>query len=297
MNKNVLIVLGGAVVVAILVAMLVQMSLGGGKQKQVATQDVPKVEILVASKDLGVGKELEDGDLKWQSWPKETLFSGAVQRKKGQEAAEALKGRLRRDVAAGEPMMASYLLGETKANFVAASLQPGMRAVTIEVSATTMVAGFISVGDNVDVVMTYRLDVDTNGMNNRRVREAAGSALHQYATESVVQNARVLAVDQTAQRPEDGKVRVGKTVTLELSVQDSERVILAQQIGELTLVLRGIGDDQTVDKKWPITSDMRLVGIDDEIREETKKIEKESSIRKDIVRIYNGGEVNAVPVQ
>lgn len=297
MNKNVLIVLGGAVVVAILVALLVQMSLGGKKEEKVATKVVPKVEILVAAKDLGVGVELEKGDLKWQEWPKEALFSGAVQRKDGKSAEETLKGRLRRDVAKGEPVMAGYLLGESKANFVAASLEPGMRAVTIEVSATTMVAGFISVGDYVDVLMTYRNDIRTEKLQNKRVKEMVEASIDKFATERIVDNVRVLAVDQTAKRPDDGKVRVGKTVTLELTSEDAERIVLAQEVGELTLVLRGIGDKAQVDQKWPITSDRRITGIDDEIREEAKKIENESSIRSDIVRIYSGGEVNATPVQ
>lgn len=297
MNKNVLIVLGGAVVVAVLVAVLVQMSIGGNKKQEVAVKVEPKVEILVAAKDLGVGKTLEEGDLKWQSWPKDNLFPGAVKRKDEQASHEVLEGRLRRDIAKGEPVMASYLLGETKANFVAASLKPGMRAVAIEVSATTMVAGFISVGDYVDVVLTYRNEIRIDPEEGQRVKDMVDSAIKQFAIESIVENVRVLAVDQTAKRPEDGKVRVGKTVTLELAVQDAERIILAQQIGEITLVLRGVGDEQVVQRQWPITSDKRLIGIDDEIRSEYKKIKDETSIQSNIVRVYSGGAVSATPVQ
>ena len=73
MNTTALIVLGGAIVVAVLVALLVQMALGG-KKEEVKVAAAPKVEILVASKDLGVGKTLKGGDLKWQTWPKDNLL-------------------------------------------------------------------------------------------------------------------------------------------------------------------------------------------------------------------------------
>lgn len=297
MNKNVLIVLGGAVIVAVLVALLVQMSIGGKEPEQVAAKEEPKTFILVAAKDLGVGQELKEGDLRWQEWPQNAMFSGAVQRKGDIKITDAAKGRLRRDLAKGEPFMTTYLLSDAKSNFVAASLEPGKRAVTIEVSATTMVAGFISVGDFVDVVLTYRSEASSRNVDNEQVRELLESSIDEFAVERIVENVRVLAVDQTAQRPEDGKIRVGKTVTLELGVKDAERVILAQQIGELTLVLRGVGDKETISQKWPITSDKRLIGIDDEIRRDTKKIENETSIRSEIVRIYNGGDVNSTPVQ
>ena len=64
MNKNILIVLGGAIAVALLVALLVQVTLGG-KKKDTQAVEVAKVEILVATKDLGIGRELKDGDLTW----------------------------------------------------------------------------------------------------------------------------------------------------------------------------------------------------------------------------------------
>lgn len=115
MNKNILIVLGGAVVVAVLVAVLVQVSLGG-KKKQAPTIQEAKVEILVASQDLGIGRELQDGDLRWQEWPKSSVFPGAVTRVDGQAPEKALEGRLARDVAKGEPVMNNALLGQSKGN-------------------------------------------------------------------------------------------------------------------------------------------------------------------------------------
>jgi len=156
MNKNVLIVLAGAVLVAVLVAVMVQVMIGGKEEPVI---EEAKINILVASKDLKIGQELKDGDIRWQPWPKTSLFPGAVRQLDGQVAKDALEGRLARNVAKGEPVMKSALLGESKGNFVSASLEPGMRAMAIEVKAHSMVAGFIGPGDYVDVILTYKENV------------------------------------------------------------------------------------------------------------------------------------------
>lgn len=295
MNKNILIVLGGAVLVAVLMAVLVQMMLGG-KNDQVAMKEEPKSQILIAAKDLKIASELDDGDLKWQSWPKSNLFPGAVVQKDDESPEDALEGRLKRDIAEGEPVLKSYILGEKGGNFVAASLQPGQRAVSIDVSATTMVAGFVSQGDFVDVVLTYkqRIKVDDD---DPRVQEMLELSLDSMATETILENVKVLAVDQSATKPEGDKIKVGKTVTLALGVEDTERVILAQQIGELTLVLRAIGDEQAIDRKWPIVSDKRLIKVDDEIFEKYKALKNEAGIQTNNVRIYSGEAVQVIPAR
>lgn len=294
MNKNILIVLAGAVLVAVLMAVLVQMMLGG--KEDVAVKEEPKSQILIAAKDLRIASELDKGDLKWQSWPKSNLFPGAVIQKEDESPEEALEGRLKRDVAEGEPVLKSYILGEKGGNFVAASLEPGQRAVSIEVSATTMVAGFVSPGDFVDIVLTYkqRIKVDDD---DPRVQEMLELSLDSMATETILENVKILAIDQSATKSSDDKIKVGKTVTLALSVEDTERVILAQQIGELTLVLRGIGDEQAVDRKWPIISDKRLIKVDDEIFEKYKALKNEAGIQTNNVRIYSGEAVQVIPAR
>lgn len=294
MNKNVVIVLIGAVVVAVLMAVLVQMMLGGQEEEVVAVKEEPKSEILIAAKDLGIGHELEEGDLKWQIWPKNNLFAGAVVREEDQAPIEALEGRLRRDVAEGEPMMASYLLGQSKGNLVAASLEPGQRAVSIDVSATTMVAGFVAPGDFVDVVLTYQHSINVSG--DPLLEELVRQSLNRTAVETILENVKVLAIDQSAQRAaEDEKIKVGKTVTLALSMKEAEKIILAEQMGELTLVLRGVGDDAPVNRQWPVTSDARLTTADDEIMARYEKLKNESGIQTNNVRIYSGGSVQVVP--
>jgi len=75
MNKNIIIVLAGGFLIALLVALMVNAALSGSKKSEVV--EVKKVQILVAAKDLSVGKDLKEGDLKWQSWPADSMFMGA----------------------------------------------------------------------------------------------------------------------------------------------------------------------------------------------------------------------------
>lgn len=295
MNRNILIVLCGAVLVAILVAVLVQVILGE-EPEEIPVAVVEKPYILVAAKDLKIGSELGSGDLRWQEWPESGLFPGAVRQERSQKPEEALSGRLSRDVAQGEPVMKSAILGEAKGNFVAASLGPGMRAMAIDVKASGMVAGFIGPGDFVDVILTYRETIRTKD-EDPRIQNMIQQNLAKLATETILQNVKVLAVDQAAQRPKDDEVKIGKTVTLALSAQNSERLALAAELGELSLVLRGLGDDKNVEKQWPTISDARLTNIGDEVFAEYERLKKDTSINPNIVRIYSGGTVRVVPVQ
>ena len=292
MNKNVLIVLGGAVVVAVLVAVLVQISLGGKKDTAPVVREA-KVEVLVASKDLRIGKELIKGDLRWQAWPKSGVFSGAIIREDKEAADVAVEGRLARNIAKGEPMIKSALIGEAKGNFVAASLEPGMRAVALSVSASSMVGGFIGPGDFVDVILTYKETVSTDD-EDPRVQSMLELNLDKLATETILQNVKVLAVDQKATRPDEDKVKVGKTVTVAVSAQDAERLALASELGDITLALRGIGDEAEVKKDWETVSDARLTSMNDEIFSAYQKMKNDSGITPDIVRIYNGATVQTV---
>ena len=203
MNKNIIIVLSGALAVALVVALLVQVSLGGKKQEAVKEA---KVEILVAEKDLALGQPLKEGDTRWQEWPQAGVFPGAVVRKEKMEPAKALEGRLARNITKGEPILSNAILGEAKGNFVAASLEPGMRAVAIEIKAASSVGGFIGPGDRVDVVLTYKITFDAGDDDDPRVKEMVQRNIKKMASETILQNLKVLAVDQIGGRRQIGGV-------------------------------------------------------------------------------------------
>lgn len=277
MNKNVLIVLIGGFVVAILVAVLVQASLGG--KKTADTGD--KTHVLVAAKDLPIGAELAPGDLKWQAWPG-SAFAGAIIRKKPEENAdEALKGRMVQRVSAGQPVLGTYIFKEGRGNLVAATLGKDMRAMAIPVKANTMVGGFISPGDYVDVVLTYKVKVSARSDEVR-------SLVSRLTSETILQNIKVVAVDQEASREED-EAKVARTVTLEVTPEGSQKLSLAAKMGDITLALRGIGDESTPDNTT--TTDVQL----GQTLQNVARLEGTGTGgRRGSIRIYNGTSVRDV---
>ena len=123
MNKQTLIILGGGFFAALLVALLMQAMLGGNSKPEILNEE-PKVQILIAAKNLSTGDTLGANDMKWQEWPQSSVFSGAITRDslENPDADLPLTGRLRRNIAEGEPLIKSALVKEEKGNFVAATL-------------------------------------------------------------------------------------------------------------------------------------------------------------------------------
>ena len=157
MNKNILIIVGAGFLVAILVAVLLQAVLGGSKKD---TGD-ETIQILVAAKDLSVGKELKEGDLKWKSWPSDATFAGAIIRDAEQPAADALQGKMLRSLSAEQPVHISLVTEDDKGNFLSANVAKGMRAVGISVKSYVLADRLIRPGDYVDVMVTYKVNINT----------------------------------------------------------------------------------------------------------------------------------------
>jgi len=129
---------------------------------------------------------------------------------------------------------------------MAAILPAGMRAISTQISAETGAGGFILPNDRVDVILTPRGGRDSD----------KGSG----ASETILRNVRVLAIDQTIEEKNGLKVVVGKTATLELAPGQTETLALSQQLGILSLALRSIADT-TDDSKTDETDSRRNVNV------------------------------------
>lgn len=279
MNKNILIVLGGGFLVAVLVAVIVQASFGSRKSGM--------VEVIVAAKALKVGDVVSEANFKWQEWPKDSVFAGAVVREGKKKVVETVEGKIRRDMSAGEPLLKASLTAPGKGNVLAAAMEPGMRAMAIKVSAQSMVGGFISPGDRVDVILTYQVKLSGDE------KEEAAMTIDKQASQTVLENISVLAIDQNSSKVDD-KAKVGRTVTLEVDAAGAERLALAGEMGELSLVLRALGDDKLSDKtQRQMTTDVQVSSI----LQELGKIKKNSGGKSDIVRVYNGQNIENVTVR
>ena len=205
--------------------------------EQVVTEAAPVApqieldQVLTTGEDIPIGGVL-DAQLKWQDWPKSGVMEGFITQSAKPTAMEDLKGSVARvGILAGEPIREAKLVGKDQ-SLMSSILPAGMRAIAVEISADTSAGGFILPNDYVDVIMTRR-GTGTNGT------EA-------FITETILQNIRILAIDQTIREDEEGrKVKVGQTATLELSPQQAEIVTVAQQMADrLALSLRSTADAQ-----------------------------------------------------
>jgi pilus assembly protein CpaB len=127
-----------------------------------------------------------------------------------------------------EPILATKLGGEGLGPSIAYLLPDGMRAAAVRVNDVSGVAGFIQPTDAVDVLIT---------------RQMPGGGTERTVTDVLLQNIKVVAIDQNAQGP-NGQPVLARTATLEVSPMDSQKLALAQQVGSLSLVLRKAGQDQ-----------------------------------------------------
>lgn len=301
MNKNVLIAFGGATLIALVVALMLNAVLKGGhKKEEAAAAPVVKTEILFATKDIKPGQLLSEENITWKSWPQDAVYPGVVVREGGKKPLEALSGRVIRPIAEGEPVSKAALVKDS-GGFLAAMLKPGTRAIAVNVSAATMAGGFINPGDYVDIVLTYRSHVtyesDDKALETR-MRNLINRNLDQYSANIILQNIKVLGLDQKAvkergEKDDDTSGKVAKTATLEVTPRQAEILGLAGQMGELSLALRGLGDEKVVEDDGPTITDNRMSNIYKEI---TAEIEKTGG-RNSSVRINNGGNVAEVPVR
>ena len=234
MDRKKLVLLLGALIIAVGTALAARSMFAGASapQAEAAAPVAQGPKVLVAQRGLPVGTIITADSISYQMWPEE-LVQDAYFIDGESDVAQLLGTVVRHQITAGEPVTQGSLVKPGDRGFLAAALGPGMRAVTVPVSAKTGVGGFVFPGDRVDLVLTQTVKGD-------------GEALK--ASETILSNLRVLATDQstTQETNEAGNtvVRAFRTVTLEVTPRIAEKVAVAQTIGTLSLSLRSIADNQ-----------------------------------------------------
>ncbi|PPQ40338.1 pilus assembly protein CpaB [Rhodoblastus acidophilus] len=200
----------------------------------VAPPPVAKEQILVAAHELNFGSVIQPTDVAWQDWPKDSPIQGVIRKAERPNAVDEIKDSVvRGSFLTGEPMRAERLFKGASSGFLSAVLAPGYRAVAINIegSGATTAGNFVLPNDRVDVVHIYRDD--------DAAKSGAGDA---FVSETLVTNVRVLAIGQNANDKGGPPTAGGSTATLELDPRQAETVILAQRIGQLSLILRSMQD-------------------------------------------------------
>jgi pilus assembly protein CpaB len=193
---------------------------------------IETVEVLVAKSDIGMGQVVSANDMQWQTWPTAAASPVFMRRTDRPEAIKQLSGAIARTpMLTGEPIREAKLIKADGSGFMAAILPSGMRAISTEISPETGAGGFILPNDRVDVILSRR---------DREAEKQAGVDVH--TSETILQNIRVLAIDQAVEEKNGQRVVVGKTATLELAPRQAETLALSRQLGTLTLALRSLVD-------------------------------------------------------
>lgn len=186
-------------------------------------------QVLVAKTDVPAGRFLRAQDLRWQGWPKGNLAPTYVLQ--GKRKAEEFDGAVvRHSLVAGQPVTDPMVVRPGEQGFLAAVLEPGMRAVSIQVNAITGISGFVIPGDRVDVVVTHTVP----SLDRRTTR---------HVSETMLQDIRVLAVDQKIE-DRNTKASIAKTVTFEVTPKQVEAIGIISKIGSISLSLRPIAREQ-----------------------------------------------------
>jgi len=278
MGTTRMLILAVAAVSAMALAFIVKSVVGGPAPAAAvaapAAAPKPMTKVLVAKRDLPIGTRLTPEDLTWLDWPVEAvnvsfITDGAVAGVKpaaattgpdgkpvdpavaekvaaAGEALEAARMAIMNDpggpitaltgaivkepIFGNEPITDRKLVRAGQSGYMSVVLQPGMRAMALPMSVETAAGGFILPGDRVDVLLSRQLGSGPNG------------GTPQYASETVMRNVRVLAVDQTSTPVAGANAVVGAVATIEVSPADAEALTLAQAQGDLSLTLRSYAD-------------------------------------------------------
>jgi pilus assembly protein CpaB len=197
------------------------------------------VKVLVANGDLKLGSFVRPDGVRWQNWPKADL-DGAYLTDAKAKVTDLVGAVVRQPLASGEPITAAKVVQPGDRGFLAAVLAPGKRAVTINVTTATGMAGFALPGDHIDLILTMVIQPREKDAPTR------------YLSETVLRDLRVLGMDQKF--VDDKKDPVApKTASLEVTPKQAEVVAVASEMGLLSLTLRSLTDAEGDDSTSPVT--------------------------------------------
>ncbi len=250
--KKVALLVAALVIAVVTAVMAKNMFAGAGAAQAQAAPAVPLgPKILVARKALPVGTIIDQESLTYQTWPKEMVQNAYyIEGGPDGDISKLLGTVVRNPITAGQPVTRGALVGPNDRGFLAAALGPGMRAVTVPVSATSGVGGFVFAGDRVDLVLTQEV-------------KGGGDGPPLKVSETIVRNMRVLATDQRIDaKDEEGKTvpQLMETVTLEATPRIAEKIAVAQSVGQLSLSLRSIAENAAELERAVASGEVKLSG-------------------------------------
>jgi pilus assembly protein CpaB len=212
--------------------------------------------VVIARVDLATGAVLREQQFEVVDWPASYVPDGAF------GSTDLLKDRVpRRAIRAGEPVLEAILLAPGSEAGLVAVIGEKVRAVSVKVDPVIGVAGFVRPGARVDVLATLR-----------RIDRAKPLPYSKV----ILQDVKVLAIDQKMETADNGDAELVSVVTLEVTTTQAEQLIYAAHEGKLQLALRGPGDDEIIKT--------RAVGVADLLGAPRKKGAATARTRVQVVK-------------
>lgn len=241
MRARTLISLFFAIVLAGGTALLARAWLAAERSKELAEAapmalPTPAKAVLVARTEIRRGQILRPDEMVWQTWPEGGLDKTYVVMG-GPRTPETFAGWVAKNpIVGGEPISEAKIIAPGNRGFLAAVLRPGMRAISVPVTITSGISGFIFPGDQVDLLLTYSVPATVSSDKDKK------SSYDHKAAETVLRDIRVIAIDQRLES-KAGEAVPAHTATFEVSAKQTEVILLASEIGKVTLILRPLVPD------------------------------------------------------
>jgi pilus assembly protein CpaB len=189
------------------------------------------VMVLVARVPLATGVFIKEDQLRWQIWPDDDIPEEYLTEEEV-NVEDLLHAVVRRGFSAGEPITPKRVVRPGERGFLAAVLRPGFRAIAIRVTATSGVSGLVFPGDRIDIILTH-LITDRTG----------AEAIERRASETILENVRVLAIDQTVDE-DTTNPSYASNFTLEVTPKQAEMLSVVRELGGLSISLRSLAKDE-----------------------------------------------------
>ena len=224
MRSQSFIVLGAAIFLGLIAAVIANFLIDRPQAPQQAQTPAGQTTVVVAKVPLTFGATVGPDQLREVAWPADAVPPGSFR-----NVAEVAQGggtRIAlRAMEINEPVLASKVSGKGGRLSMSGLIGKDMRAAAIRVNDVAGVAGFLLPGDRVDVMIT-------------RTPDGEGA---QPFTDVLLQNVRVVAVDQDANEAKD-KPQLVKTVTVEVTQAQAQKLALAETVGTMSLALRNLAN-------------------------------------------------------
>jgi pilus assembly protein CpaB len=193
-------------------------------------------QVVVATRDLQIGTLIGPADVQMGPWAG-MLPKGALGK-----LDEALNRGAIANMYQGEPILADRLAAAGSGGGLAAIIPPGLRASAVRVDEVVGLAGFVTAGMRVDVLMS--------GI------PPGGSPSEGSHVNTLLQNIQVLSAGENLQKDSEGKPHPVQVVNLLVTPEQAERLTLASSQTRIQLVLRNPLDTQTGSPPGAVMSEL-----------------------------------------